>query len=624
MATIREILVLEDKFTQTFARFESLVEESASALNDIRYSLNNVETASAASAQAMVSMGSQTSGAARTATASTDALGNSVKRLLAQFVGFQAIRGIINISDQMTAATARLDMMNDGLQTTAELNQMIFDSAERSRGSYQSTADLVSKLGVLAPEAFSSSREIVDFAEQINKQMAIAGTSTYGADAAMLQLTQAMASGVLRGEELNSVLEQAPTIAQAIADYMEVDVGTMRQLASEGKITAQVVKNAMFAAADETNAKFESMPYTWGQVFTQVQNTLMQVFQPVLQVIGQFADLAGENIVVVIGLLYGLAAAAAFYAVAQGIATGAAKAFFTTLMSNPLMWIALLIGVVVAAIASWVQSVGGLQAAWAICQNFLLTTWANLKIAFMTVVYAIQAWGMNLQVGFYSIVYGIADAVGWMKVQVLTLIEGMVNGAIDLINGFINAVNAILGTSIGAIDKVTFGATAAVEYEAEKQARADDLANRRAEYEQLLQDQEASINQMRAERDADRAEREQAIAEMQAGSAASGVSGGYGEEIAENTASTAGSAGSIEKSLGLAEEDLKSLVDVAEQRYVNRINLTAQTPVINITGANTGNTPADRQRLADMIRDTLVEQWSSGGNMYTNYAITNA
>ena len=625
MATIREILVLEDKFTQTFARLESLTEQAASSLNDMRYSLNNIETATAASAQAMVSMGSQTSGAARTATASTDALGNSVKRLLAQFVGFQAIKGIINISDQMTAATARLDMMNDGLQTTAELNQMIFDSAERSRGSYQSTADLVSKLGVLAPEAFSSSREIVDFAEQINKQMAIAGTSTYGADAAMLQLTQAMASGVLRGEELNSILEQAPTIAQAIADYMQVDVGTMRELASEGKITAQVVKNAMFAAADETNAKFEQMPYTWGQVFQKAGTTLTKAFQPVLRVIGQLADLAANNIDVVIGLLYGLAAAAAFYAVAQGLANGAAKTFFKTMTQHPiLLAIAVAIGVIVAAVTRWIQSVGGLQVAIEIWKNNALVAFDNVKIAFMTVVYAIQAWGMLMQVGFYSIVYGIADAVGWMKVQVLTLIEGMVNGAIDLINGFINAVNAILGTSIGAIDKVTFGATAAVEYEAEKQARADDLANRRAEYEQLLHDQEASINQMRAERDAERAEREQAIAEMQAESATSGVSGGYGEEIAENTASAAGSAGSIEKSLGLAEEDLKSLVDVAEQRYVNRINLTAQTPVINITGANTGNTPADRQRLADMIRDTLVEQWSSGGNMYTNYAITNA
>lgn len=625
MAVIREELVLADKFSSTFARFEQLAEQSLGALNDVRYSLTNIETASATSAQAMQNMANRTESGAKRAAASTDALGSSIKRLAGQFLGLQAVRGIINLSDTLTATTARLDMMNDGLQTTEQLNNMIFESANRSRGSYQSTADMVAKLGVLAGDAFSSSAEIVAFAEQLNKQMAIAGTTTAGAQAAMLQLTQAMASGVLRGEELNSILEQAPTIAQSIADYLGVDVGTMRQLASEGKVTADVVKNALFAAADETNAKFEQMPYTWGQVWTQAQNVMIRAFQPVLQALGAIADFAGENIDVVIGLLYGLAAAATFYAAAQWIATDAAKAFFTTLRNNPLMWIAVLIGVVVAAVYSWIQSVGGLQAAWAICQNWLLTTWDNIKIAFMTVVFAIQAWGMNLQVGFYSIVYGIVDAVGWMKVQVLTLIEGMVNGAIDLINGFINAVNAILGTSIGAIDKVTFGATAAVEYEAEKQARADDLADRRAEYEQLLQDQETQINQMRTDRDAAKAARQNEIAEMQA-NASKGTSGGsdYLSEIAGNTASTAGSAGSIEKSLGLAEEDIKSLVDVAEQRYVNRINLTAQSPVINITGANTGNTVADRQRLADQIRDVLVEQISSGSSRATTYAVSGA
>ena len=170
----------------------------------------------------------------------------------------------------------------------------------------------------------------------------------------------------------------------------------------------------------------------------------------------------------------------------------------------------------------------------------------------------------------------------------------------------------------------SFAARAQAEYQAESQARAATLAAKEEEYEGLIAENDAQLEAMRQERDAEHAARQEEIAAMQAGSGE--ISGGadYAGEIADNTASTAGSAGSIEKSLGLAEEDLKSLVDVAEQRYVNRINLTAQTPVINITGANTGNTPADRQRLADQIRDVLVEQWSSGGNMYTNYAVSGA
>ena len=570
-------------------------------------------------------MASRTENSAQRAASGTDALAGSVRRLAAQFMSLQAVRGIINLSDTLTSTTARLDLMNDGLQTTAELNDMIFASANRARGSYQATADLVGKLGVLAGNAFGSSAEIVAFAEQVNKQMAIAGTSTMGAQAAMLQLTQAMASGVLRGEELNSILEQAPTIAQAIAEYLNVDVGTMRQLASEGQITANVVKNALFAAADETNAKFEQMPYTWGQVWQQAQNVMIQTFQPVLQLIGQLADFAGENIDVIIGLLYGLAAAAVFYAAAQWIATGAAKAFFTTLLTNPLMWIAVLIGVVVAAVYSWIQSVGGLQAAWAICMDWLQTAWANLQIAFMTVVFFMQELGGRLSLTFWNVAYGVADAVGQMKVVVLTIIQDMVNGAIGLINSFINAINAILGTSIAAIDEVTFAANAQVQYQAEKQARADKLAQRQADYDQMVADHQTQLESMRAERDAEHAARQEEIASMQA-NAGAGTSGGadYLEEIAGNTAATAGSAGSIEKSLGLAEEDIKSLVDVAEQRYVNRINLTAQSPVINITGANTGNTPADRQRLADQIRDVLVEQISSGSSRATTYAVSGA
>lgn len=335
MATIREELVLYDKFSSTFARFERMCQGAESALNDVRYSMANIETATAATATTMQQMTRRTETGARRAAASTDALTSSVKRLAAAVLSIRAVKGIFSLSDAMTSTTARLDMMNDGLQTTAELNDMIFASAQRSRGAYQETADLVSKLGVLAGDAFGSSAEIVAFAEQINKQMTIAGTSTAGAQAAMLQLTQAMSSGVLRGEELNSILEQAPTIAQSIADYLGVSVGVMREMASEGQITAQVVKNAMFAAAEETNAKFEAMPYTWGQVWTSMKNTITQTFQPALDAIGKLADLAGENIDTVVGLLYGLAAAALVYAAGQAIATGAAKTFLPRYCQTP-------------------------------------------------------------------------------------------------------------------------------------------------------------------------------------------------------------------------------------------------------------------------------------------------
>ena len=214
----------------------------------------------------------------------------TIKGAVAAYATIQTVSAALNLSDQLTSTTARLNLMNDGLQTTQDLQNMIFLSAERARGSYQATADAVSKLGLMAGDAFGSSEEIIAFMEQVNKQFTIAGTEAAGIDAAMLQLTQAMGSGVLRGEEYNSVLEQAPNIIQAIADYMEVPKGQLKDMAAEGQITADIVKAAMFAAADETNAKFESMPKTFSQIWTSFKNNALMAFQPVLQRMNEIAN----------------------------------------------------------------------------------------------------------------------------------------------------------------------------------------------------------------------------------------------------------------------------------------------------------------------------------------------
>lgn len=219
-----------------------------------------------------------------------NSLMQTIKGAVAAYATIQTLSTALNLSDQLTSTTARLNLMNDGLQTTQDLQNMIYLSAERARGSYQATADAVSKLGLMAGDAFGSSEEIIAFMEQVNKQFTIAGTEAAGIDAAMLQLTQAMGSGVLRGEEYNSILEQAPNIIQAIADYMEVPKGQLKDMAAEGQITADIVKAAMFAAADDTNAKFESMPKTFSQIRTSFQNTALMAFQPVLQRMNEIAN----------------------------------------------------------------------------------------------------------------------------------------------------------------------------------------------------------------------------------------------------------------------------------------------------------------------------------------------
>lgn len=213
-----------------------------------------------------------------------------IKGAVAAYVSVQTVTSALNISDELTQTTARLNMMNDGLQSTEELVNMVYASAQHARGSFSEMADVVARFGNNAGDAFGSTEEVVAFAELVQKQMTIAGASTQEAANAMLQLSQGLGSGVLRGDELNSIFEQAPNLIRNIADYLGVSVGEIREMASEGELTADVVKSAIFAATDEINAQFESMPMTWGQAWQSMQNTATMAFQPVLQRINEIAN----------------------------------------------------------------------------------------------------------------------------------------------------------------------------------------------------------------------------------------------------------------------------------------------------------------------------------------------
>ncbi|EGT3862822.1 hypothetical protein ERM60_18605, partial [Clostridioides difficile] len=209
---------------------------------------------------------------------STDRLLGSAKKLVGVYMSLRTLGNVVNLSDQMTSTNARLNMINDGQQSDNGLNKMIFQSAERSRASYLDTAQIVSRIGMNAGKAFSSTKEIVGFAEQLNKKFVIAGASTEEMNSALLQLTQGLSSGVLRGEELNAVFESAPNIIKSIADYLDVDIGKIRGMASEGMLTADIVKNSLLAASAETNAQFEKMPLTIGQIFTSIKNNAIMIF----------------------------------------------------------------------------------------------------------------------------------------------------------------------------------------------------------------------------------------------------------------------------------------------------------------------------------------------------------
>lgn len=226
----------------------------------------------------------------RNGTSAADGLLGKVKGIVATLAAGAGAKALLGLSDKLTSTTARLSFLVDDGGSVDELEQKIMASAQRSRAAYLDTASAIASMGANAGRAFESNDELIAFMEQVNKQFVIGGATAEGQSAAMLQLTQAMAAGALRGEELNSILQNAPGIARAIESYMGVAEGSIKSYAEEGLITADVVKNALLSVADETNAKFESMPMTWAQVWTGMQNRALTILDPLLTKINQLIN----------------------------------------------------------------------------------------------------------------------------------------------------------------------------------------------------------------------------------------------------------------------------------------------------------------------------------------------
>lgn len=361
---------------------------------------------------------------------------NMIKGAVAAYASVQTIGKVMDLSDQLTSTTARINLMNDGLQSTQDLQNMIYLSAERSRGAYQTTADAVSKLGLMAGDAFSSSEEIIAFTEQLNKQFTIAGTEAAGIDAAMLQLTQAMGSGVLRGEEYNSILEQAPNIIQAIADYMEVPKGQLKDMAAEGQITAEIVKNAMFAAADETNAKFESMPKTFNQIWTSFQNNALMAFQPVLQRLNDIANSESFQ-TFVNGAIEALSMVAGIAVEIFNLITSVG-----TVLADNWSWLSPIIYGVIGALAVYYGWLGlvkmaellGAAATGALTLAKMLAVPVYAAMTGATMAETAAQWGLN------SAMY--ACPIVWIIILIIALIA--------LFYAAVAAVNKFAGTSVSA------------------------------------------------------------------------------------------------------------------------------------------------------------------------------
>ena len=312
MATIRTAIALYDGVTSPLRNmqkamgivlnsFESMQRASSnavdvSAIQEAREELARAETAFDSIEQNIRDANDQQqrfNRSIRDGSSAADGLWQKMKGIAATVGGMIGLKQALGTSDQLTQTNARLNnaliKFDDG-GSIKELEAKVMASAQRSRAYYMDTAAAVAKLGTNARDAFTNMDEVIAFSELVNKSFVIGGAGAQEQSAAMLQLTQAMASGVLRGEELNSIFENAPGIIQSIAKYLDVPIGQIRTMASEGQITADIVKNAMFEAADDIENKFSNMPKTWGQIWTGMKNKALSIFAPILNKLNQIAN----------------------------------------------------------------------------------------------------------------------------------------------------------------------------------------------------------------------------------------------------------------------------------------------------------------------------------------------
>lgn len=473
-------------------------------------------------------------------------LTNTIKRAVAAYVSIQSVGKALNISDELVQTTSRLNMMNDGVQTTAELVNMVYAAAQDARGSFSQMADVVARFGNNAKDAFSSSEEVVAFADLIQKQMTIAGASTQEAANAELQLSQALGSGVLRGDELNSIFEQAPNLIQNIADYLDVPIGKIREMAADGELSADVVKAAIFSAADDINSKFNEMPMTWGQIWQSMQNTALIAFQPVLQrlndlanseafqtfiqgaieamatlanillnvfeLVGTVGGFIADNWSVISPIIYGVIAALAVYAAYLGIvkaielASAAATAIHSVAMSAKIGVMAALTGQTMAATAAQMGYNGALYACpvvWIIMLilALIVVIFAVCNaIAKMTGIansgFGVITGGVNVVIQFFknlgltvaNIALGIGNAIAALASNMMTAFHNAICSVQSWFYNLLSTALSVIEGICSALNKLPFvefdysGISSAADDYA---AKASEAAGNKEDYQSI-------------------------------------------------------------------------------------------------------------------------------------------
>lgn len=586
---------------------------------------------------------------------------SAIKRMAGAYLSIQTAGKILEMSDEITQTTSRLNMMNDGLQSTADLYNMVYVAANDARGSLGDMASVVARFGNNAKDAFSSSAEVVQFANLVQKQMTIAGASTQEAANAELQLSQALGSGVLRGDELNSIFEQAPNLIQNIADYLDVPIGKIRSMAQDGELSADVVKQAVFAATDEINANFESMPMTWGQMWTVFQNNATMAFQPVLQRLNDLANTDGfqtfatnaiNDLAVVAGVVLdifegigsvgtfvsdnwqiigpiveGVAAALTVYYGWQLLSTSATKAaaaaqwiYNAAMNANPAAIVAISIGALIVLIGILANKFTGTGH---IAQSVfgMITGGINVVIQYF------KNWGLTVA----DIFIGIWNAGGACATNVEIAFHNAISHVQALWYNMLSTALTVVSGICSALNKLPFvdfdysGITGAADNYASKAAAAagntKDYASVPAAFSKGVKTYDTYQNGWAKDAYTAGAAWGDGVTSKIKNTLSSKATNipnanNYPNALASsnaataaNTADTAKNTAKTANTLSASSEDLKYLRDIADREYVNKFT-TAQIKVEMINHNNVNN-DIDLDGMAEHLRSKIEEEMNA-------------
>lgn len=584
---------------------------------------------------------------------SANKLLSTVKSLVAVAAGFTIGKELFGLSDEMTQTTARLNLMNKGfpakdvssgaptqgaegneainnsLQQTEQLQEKIYLSAQRSRTSYLDTADVVAKLGQRAGDAFSGSDEVLAFAENLNKQFKIAGASQQEIASASLQLTQALGSGVLRGEELNAVFEAAPNVIQTIADYLGKPIGEIRGLAADGLITADIVKNAMLSATDKINEQFESIPMTWSDAWNMMKNAGVYALDDVLDKMNEFlnSDTGQKAIEGIIGAIEILADVASF--AIDLLASGASFVIENWDYIYPF-----LIGIGVAlAVAGAVGLISGLQTA----AGWISAAWPFVLIAVLigALILGLTQAGVTFeQIGQkVGTVFGFIYAVGYNSVAdlwnlIAVFAEFFANVFNDPASAIAHLLHGLFDTILGEIETVADAIDAVL-----KTNMAGAVSGFRNQLSSWVDDtfgeQKIKIERMSK---LDTGATADKGGELGAGlgkkmdnmnfslddltGKLGGLGGSFGAGAGDiGNVDKVGKVGKIEDDVNIADENIKLLRDLSERQYVALVNLTVPQTNLSVNQNVTGGGGSDVDAMLSALSNVLGTQQASSSNV---------